>query len=80
MATKTGLKVELSFEANNPDSKTDEDNKTWQAIATENVRKVIEDLKEDAESQELINSAAEAVPPQSDASTKSREKLASQLK
>ncbi|OXA52285.1 Hepatoma-derived growth factor-related protein 2 [Folsomia candida] len=81
ISTKNGLKIEVSFDAKNPDSRNDDENKAWQAIATQNVRKVIEDLKEgDAESQDIINSAAECIPSLTVVETKSREKLSSQLK
>jgi hypothetical protein len=44
VATKTGLKIELSFDMKNPEGKGEADNKNWQTIANQNVRKVIEDL------------------------------------
>lgn len=72
------MKIELSFDTKSPPGWNAEQ---WQATATQNVRKVIEDLKEgDIESQELINSVAEGIACGTLEETKSRDKLTSQLR
>jgi len=80
-STKQDLRIELSFDEKNPNSKEPDGDTNWLSIASQNTRKLVEDLKEgDVESQDLINSLAEAIAPDSPDETEHKMKLDTQLK
>lgn len=76
--TKAGLKFELSYNIKN--QRGEVDNKTWKAAAEENVRKIIDDLEDDVESQEFLNSIVDGITTRTDEEEEERDNISSQLK